>query len=114
MGKTAKFVLGAVLVLLFVVLGFLAASSGRKPAGQEFVVARMRPGEYVGEIELLRGGNSIATVRASVEEGAEVAALDPEEFAELIAQSEAAQAAIGQVADERLAESRARREPEDD
>jgi len=77
--------------------------------GQEFVVARMGPGEYVGEIELLRGGDSIATVRACIEEGAQVAALDPEEFASLIAQSEAAEAAIGQVADERLAESIARR-----
>jgi ABC-type lipoprotein export system ATPase subunit len=81
--------------------------------GQEFVVARMGPGEYVGEIELLRGGDSIATVRAAIEEGAEVAALDPEEFAALIAQSEAAEAAIGQVADERLAESRALREADD-
>jgi CRP-like cAMP-binding protein len=67
----------------------------------------------VGEIELLRGGNSIATVRASLEKGAEVAALDPKEFASLIAQSEAAEAAIGRVADERLAESRARREADD-
>jgi ABC-type lipoprotein export system ATPase subunit len=85
----------------------------KAPNGQEFVVARMGPGEYVGEIELLRGGNSIATVRASLEEGAEVAALDPEEFTSLIAQSEAAEAAIGRVADERLAESRARRETDD-
>jgi CRP-like cAMP-binding protein len=67
----------------------------------------------VGEIELLRGGDSIATVRACLEEGAEVAALDPAEFATLIAQSEAAEAAIGQIADERLAESRARREAGD-
>jgi ABC-type lipoprotein export system ATPase subunit len=81
--------------------------------GQEFVVARMGPGEYVGEIELLRGADSVATVRACIEEGAEVAALDPVEFAALIAQSEAAEAAIGQVADERLAESLARQEGED-
>jgi energy-coupling factor transporter ATP-binding protein EcfA2 len=85
----------------------------RAPNGQEFVVARMGPGQYVGEIELLRGGDSIATVRACIEEGAEVAALDPEEFATLIAQSEAAEAAIGEVADERLAESRAFREGDD-
>ena len=78
--------------------------------GQEFVVARMGPGQYVGEIELLRGGDSIATVRASAEEAVEVAALDPEEFAGLIAESEAAKAAISQVAEERLAESTAIRE----
>ena len=78
--------------------------------GQEFIVARMGPGQYVGEIELLRGGDSIATVRASAEEAVEVAALDPEEFAHLIAESEAAKAAISQVAEERLAESIAIRE----
>ena len=70
----------------------------------------MGPGQYVGEIELLRGGDSIATVRASAEEAVEVAALDPEEFARLIAEYEAAKAAISQVAQERLAESTARRE----
>jgi len=78
--------------------------------GQEFTIARLGPGQYVGEIALLRGGNSIATVRACVEEGAEVAALDPEEFADLIAKSEAAKAAISQVAQDRLAESTARKE----
>ena len=45
----------------------------RAPNGEEFVVARMGRGQYVGEIELLRGGNSIATVRASLTTGAEVA-----------------------------------------
>jgi ABC-type lipoprotein export system ATPase subunit len=78
--------------------------------GQELIVARLGAGQYVGEIALLRGGNSIATVRASAEEAVEVAALDPEEFASLIAESEAAKAAISQVAQERLAESTARRE----
>jgi ABC-type lipoprotein export system ATPase subunit len=78
--------------------------------GEEFTVARMGPGQYVGEIELLRGGNSIATVRASAEEAVKVAALDPDEFAGLIAESEAARAAISQVAQERLDEHIARRE----
>ena len=78
--------------------------------GEEFTVARIGPGQYVGEIELLRGGNSIATVRAGVQEGAEVAALDREEFAHLVAESEAAKAAISQVAQERLDENIASRE----
>ena len=77
---------------------------------EEFIVARIGPGQYVGEIELLRGGNSIATVRASAQEGAEVAALDPGEFAHLVAESEAAKAAIDQVAQERLDENIASRE----
>jgi ABC-type lipoprotein export system ATPase subunit len=55
--------------------------------GQDFVVARHGPGYYVGEVELLRGGNSIATVRASAEHGAEVAVLEPDEFFELMGES---------------------------
>jgi ABC-type lipoprotein export system ATPase subunit len=78
--------------------------------GQEFIVARMGPGQYVGEIELLRGGNSIATVRASAEEAVEVAALDPEEFASLMAESEETRAAVDRVAQERLDENIARGE----
>jgi CRP-like cAMP-binding protein len=79
----------------------------RAPNGEEFVVARMGRGQYVGEIELLRGGNSIATVRASVTTGAEVAMLDPGEFAALMAESQAAKEAVAHIAEDRLAEHEA-------
>ncbi len=81
----------------------------RAPNGEEFVVARMGKGQYVGEVELLRGGNSLATVRASMETGAEVAALDPSEFAALMALSEPTKEAIVEVVDDRLAENIAAR-----
>jgi CRP-like cAMP-binding protein len=71
---------------------------------ETFVVSRMRPGEFVGEIELLRGGNSLATVRASASEGAVVAALDPAEFTRLLADSDEIRAEIGQLAEARLIE----------
>ena len=61
----------------------------------------------MGEIELLRGGNSIATVHASMTTGAEVAMLDPNEFAALIAESRTALEAVGHVAEDRLAEHEA-------
>jgi ABC-type lipoprotein export system ATPase subunit len=77
--------------------------------GQEFVVARHGPGYYVGEVELLRGGNAIATVRASAEHGAEVAILSPDEFCELIGESEATRALVERVALQRLAENVASR-----
>jgi energy-coupling factor transporter ATP-binding protein EcfA2 len=77
--------------------------------GQEFTVARSGPGTYVGEVELLRGGNSIATVRASAEQGAEVAILSPEEFCELMGESEATRALIERVVQQRLAENVASR-----
>jgi ABC-type lipoprotein export system ATPase subunit len=73
--------------------------------GQEFVVARQGPGYYVGEVELLRGGNAIATVRASAEQGAEVAILTPEEFCELMGDSEATRALVERVAQQRMAEN---------
>jgi putative ABC transport system ATP-binding protein len=77
--------------------------------GQEFVVARNGPGYYVGEVELLRGGNAIATVRASAEHGAEVAILSPDEFCELMGESEATRALVERVAQQRLAENVASR-----
>jgi ABC-type lipoprotein export system ATPase subunit len=77
----------------------------RTPNGEEFIVARRGKGQYIGEIELLRGGNSIATVRAAMDQGAELAALDPQEFATAVAESAAARDAIDQVAGERLAET---------
>ncbi len=77
----------------------------RTPNGEEFIMARRGRGQYIGEIELLRGGNSIATVRAAMDQGAVVAALDPQEFAAAVAESAAAREAIDQVAGDRLAES---------
>ena len=77
--------------------------------GQEFVVARHGPGYYVGEVELLRGGNAIATVRASAEHGAEVAILSPDEFCELMGDSEATRALVERVAQQRLADNVASR-----
>jgi ABC-type lipoprotein export system ATPase subunit len=44
--------------------------------GERLIVARMGRGQYFGEIELLRGGANIATVRADPESGVEVVALD--------------------------------------
>jgi CRP-like cAMP-binding protein len=73
--------------------------------GQDFVVARHGPGYYVGEVELLRGGNSIATVRASAEHGAEVAVLEPDEFFELMGESEATRALVERVAQQRVTEN---------
>jgi putative ABC transport system ATP-binding protein len=79
--------------------------------GQEFVVARNGPGYYVGEVELLRGGTSIATVRASAEHGAEVAVLSPDEFCELLGDSEATRSLVERVAQQRLEENVASRNP---
>jgi len=79
-------------------------------SGQEFVVAHMGVGQYFGEIELLRGGTSIATIRANPHAGVEVAALDRETFDRLVAESEATRAEIDQVIQERILEHKTGRE----
>jgi ABC-type lipoprotein export system ATPase subunit len=77
--------------------------------GQQLVVARMGSGQYFGEIELLRGGANIATIRAALDTGVEVAALDRETFTSLIAESEPTREEIVHVVQERILENRAGR-----
>jgi ABC-type methionine transport system ATPase subunit len=74
--------------------------------GQEFVVSRMASGQYFGEIELLRGGANIATIRAASDTGVEVAALNRETFSNLIAESEPTRAEIDQIVQERIMENK--------
>jgi len=45
--------------------------------GDRMTVARMGRGQYFGEIELMRGGANIATIRAAPESGVQVVALGP-------------------------------------
>jgi ABC-type lipoprotein export system ATPase subunit len=75
----------------------------------DLVVAMMGKGQYFGEIELMHGGTNVATVRAGLETGVEVAALDRETFNQLVAESKAAEEAIQRVADERMEENIAAR-----
>jgi ABC-type lipoprotein export system ATPase subunit len=77
--------------------------------GQQLVVARMGSGQYFGEIELLHGGANIATIRAALDTGVEVAALDRETFTSLIAESEPTKEEIVHVVQERILENRASR-----
>ena len=79
-------------------------------SGQEFVVTRMGVGQYFGEIELLRGGTSIATIRAARDNNVEVVALDRGTFNRLIAESEATREEIDHIVEERMREHKAGRE----
>jgi ABC-type lipoprotein export system ATPase subunit len=78
-------------------------------AGQEFVVTHMGSGQYFGEIELLHGGANMATIRAALDTGVEVAALDGETFTSLIVESEPTREEIVHVAQQRIMENRASR-----
>ena len=77
----------------------------RPPDGEDIVVAMMGVGEYFGEVELLRGGKTIATIRAANDRAVEVVALDRATFCALLGESESTRAAIDQVVDVRIAEN---------
>jgi ABC-type lipoprotein export system ATPase subunit len=79
-----------------------------RPGGNQVVVSHMMPGQYFGEIELLRGGRSIATIRAAGGP-VEAYALPCDDFRALLAQSEPTRESIGQVVRERLGENQAAR-----
>jgi ABC-type lipoprotein export system ATPase subunit len=79
------------------------------PDGIQVIAARMTQGQYFGEIELLSGGGNIATIRAGLESGAELAALDREAFMNLVAESGPTREELSRLARARMAENTASR-----
>jgi ABC-type lipoprotein export system ATPase subunit len=79
------------------------------PDGIQVVAARMTQGQYFGEIELLSGGGSIATIRAGLESGVELAALDREAFEKLVAESGPTREELSRLARARMVENTASR-----
>ena len=80
----------------------------KRPGGHAVVVGQMGPGQYVGEIELMRNQHSIATVRAAG--GAvEAYAMPRETFASLLAESEPTREAVNHIVEQRLGENVAAR-----
>ena len=74
---------------------------------QETVISRLQPGEFFGEIELLRGGKSIANVRASASGPVELLAIKREDFKRVMDQSPITVEAVGKIVQERLEAHRA-------
>jgi putative ABC transport system ATP-binding protein len=74
---------------------------------KELTIANLGPGEFFGEIELLRGGNSIASIRATSDGPVELAALKHERFTQLLAESPVTNETIGKLVKERIEENRA-------
>jgi len=88
---------------------FMIVSGGvevvaRNEQSKEMRLARLGPGQFFGEVELTRGGHSIAQVR-SAGNGAELALLPKELFYELIDGSPLTRHAIHEIAATRLAEN---------
>jgi ABC-type lipoprotein export system ATPase subunit len=81
----------------------------RGPDGIEIVAARLTPGQYFGEVELLRGGANIATIRAGLDSGVELAALERDAFMNLVAESAPTAEELGRLVQARIEENIASR-----
>jgi CRP-like cAMP-binding protein len=64
------------------------------------------PGQYFGEVELVRGGKSIASVRASGDSQVELLALTRADFHQLLKESPLTEEAIGRMVQHRLEENK--------
>ena len=73
---------------------------------QDVTVARLGPGEYFGEVELLRGGKSIASVRAAPESPVELLVLSRDAFCQLLKESPLTEEALGRIVQSRLQENK--------
>ncbi len=74
---------------------------------RDVTVTRLGPGQFFGEIELLRGGKSIACIRTAPEAPVELVALHREPFIELVRESPLTEESLGRLVQIRLAENRA-------
>ena len=72
---------------------------------KDYVVSRLHAGEFFGEIELLRGGKSIANVRAG-DQPVEVLVLPRTDFIRVMNESPITADAIGRIVQQRLGEER--------
>jgi len=73
----------------------------------DFVVATLDEGNFFGEVELVRGGKSIATVRAAGETPVEILAVSRQDFDWVLAHSPLTEESISQIVQKRLRENRA-------
>jgi CRP-like cAMP-binding protein len=69
---------------------------------KETVISRLTPGEFFGEIELLRGGKSIANVRASSDGPVEVLVIKRDDFKRVIDASPITAEALAKIVQQRL------------
>ncbi len=79
------------------------------PSCREMNLARLGPGQFFGEVELLRGGNSIASARAAGDNPVELAILSEEVFKQLLRSSSSMEAAIDKEVNIRYQENLAQR-----
>lgn len=76
------------------------------PASGEIIAANLGPGDFFGEVELMRGGNSIASVRAWDKEPVELVTLPHDTFCKLIQGSPLTEEALSKIVQNRISENR--------
>jgi len=77
------------------------------PKSEELTLARLGEGEFFGEVELMHGGNSIASVRAAQDHLVRLVALHRKDFADMLVGSPLTEDALSRIVQARLAENRA-------
>ena len=92
---------------LFIVISGEVEVVLQGPRKQDLVIAQLGPGELFGEIELLRGGKSIANVRASENGPVELLTLPRADFLRVIDESPITAEALAASVQQRLEEHRA-------
>ncbi len=90
---------------------FFMITSGRveivlRSPRQEITVASLGPGEFFGEVELIRGGKSIANIRAASGAPVALVALHRDEFNKLVAASPLTEDTLGKIVQARIEENR--------
>lgn len=73
---------------------------------EDITIARLSPGQFFGEVELLRGGKTIANVRAGPDSPVELLTLPVMAFNELLQKSPITRDALADIVQERIRENR--------
>ncbi|MEP7135171.1 MAG: ATP-binding cassette domain-containing protein [Chloroflexota bacterium] len=73
----------------------------------ETIISRLKPGEFFGEIELLKGGKSIANVRASAAGPVELLTIRRDDFKRVMDQSPITAEAVGKIVQQKVDAHRA-------
>jgi len=76
------------------------------PKRTEVTLARLREGEFFGEVELVHGGKSIASVRAFPDGPVKLAALHRKDFTDMLVGSPLTEESISHIVQSRLRENR--------
>jgi ABC-type lipoprotein export system ATPase subunit len=66
------------------------------------VLSHLQPGQFFGEMELMRGGKSLASVRASGQEPVEILTIKRDDFLRVIEESPITADALGKVIQQRM------------